>query len=66
MPTMTPKELIKLLEKNGWTKVKGNHGSHQKFVKAGAHVTIPVHSKDMPLGLWKAILKQAGLKDEKE
>lgn len=66
MPTMTPKELIKLLEKNGWTKVKGNHGSHQKLIKAGAHVTVPVHSKDMPLGLWKGILKQAGLKDEKE
>ncbi len=66
MPTMTPKELIKLLEKNGWTRVKGNHGSHQKLVKEGAHVTVPVHSRDMPLGLWKTILKQAGLEDKKE
>ena len=61
MPTMTPKEMIQLLEKNGW-KLVGGKGSHRKYAKNGIHVSIPVHAKDMPLGLWKNILKQAGLK----
>lgn len=60
---MTTRELVKLLEKNGWTKV-GQVGSHAKFVKPGAArpVMVPMHKGDLKTGLLMAILKQAGLR----
>ena len=63
MTVYTPKEIIKLIEKDGWYLV-GVEGSHHQFkhpVKKGK-VTIPVHSKDLKKGLVNSILKQAGLK----
>lgn len=34
MPTMKPKDLIRLLEKDGWEYVPSNGGSHPKYKKA--------------------------------
>ena len=60
--TMTGKELIKLLEKNGWT-VDRSKGSHCTLKKAGeGSVTVPVHTKELSDGLLKAILKRTGIK----
>lgn len=60
---MTPKELIKLLKKNGFQEV-GQSGSHIKFknMENQRTVIVPYHSKALKKGLEQAILKQAGLK----
>lgn len=60
---MSPKEIIKLLKKNGFQEVSQN-GSHIKLrnPETGRTVVIPYHSKDLKKGLEQAILKQAGLK----
>jgi predicted RNA binding protein YcfA (HicA-like mRNA interferase family) len=60
---LTPKQMIKLLEKNGFVEVSQN-GSHIKMRNNmnGIQVIVPYHSKTMKKGLEEAILKQAGLK----
>ena len=62
---MKVREIIELLEKDGWVKVV-QRGSHRQFkhpVKAGK-VTVPGNlSDDLPVGTQKSILRQAGLKN---
>lgn len=60
---ITPKEMIRLLKKNGFKEV-GQNGSHVKLknVKTGKQVIVPCHSRTMKKGLEQAILKEAGLK----
>ena len=60
---MTSKELIALLNKDGWT-LRGSKGSHHVFVHASkaGHLIVPHPKKDLGTGLVQKILKQAGLK----
>lgn len=59
---MKPRELIRLLEKEGFVFVRQS-GSHAVFKKAGHKIIIvPIHSKDIPTGTLLGILKDAGLK----
>lgn len=60
---MTPKQMVKLLKKNGFEIVSQN-GSHIKMrhTITGRQTEVPMHSKDLKKGLENAILKQAGLK----
>lgn len=60
---MTPKEMKKLLEENGFEVISQN-GSHMKLKnpQTGRTVIVPYHSKDLKKGMEQAILKQAGLK----
>jgi predicted RNA binding protein YcfA (HicA-like mRNA interferase family) len=56
------KELIKLIEADGWYHVRTN-GSHHHFKhpdKTGL-VTIPHPKSDLPKGTIKSIKRQAGL-----
>tara|TARA_R110002111_G_scaffold248087_1_gene311518 strand:+ start:561 stop:740 length:180 start_codon:yes stop_codon:yes gene_type:complete len=56
------KELIKLLEKDGFVFVRQS-GSHAIFKKSGNKIiVVPIHSKDIPTGTLNGILKDAGLK----
>ena len=58
-------EMIKLLEKNGFNRVKRtNGGSHQKMYNPITNATtiVPLHTKALGKGLETAILKQAKLK----
>lgn len=61
---MKTKEIIKLIEDDGWYEVRqtGSHRQYKHSSKKGL-VTIPVHrlSNDLPPGLEKSILKQAQL-----
>ena len=60
---MTPKEMIKLLESNGFECIRTN-GSH-KFYKnhqTNRMTTVPFHCKDLKKGTEQKILKDAGLK----
>ena len=60
---MSPKEMIKLLKKNGFSEI-GQNGSHVKLENPETKrtVIVPYHSKDLKKGMEQAILKQAGLK----
>lgn len=60
---MTPKEMVKLLKKNGFAETSQN-GSHVKMknTETGRQTIVPMHNKSLSKGLEQAILKQAGLK----
>ena len=59
--TMSGKELVILLKKNGWTEIR-IQGSHHIMEKNGNVETVPVHgNKDLPKGLLTSILKRTGL-----
>jgi len=60
---MTPKQMVKLLKKNGFEEVSQN-GSHLKLYNAETkkQVEVPMHSKDLKKGTEQGILKLAGLK----
>jgi len=62
LKSYSSKELIKLIQDDGWYIVN-TVGSHQQFkhpTKKG-RVTIPHPKKDLPINTVKSILKQAGL-----
>ena len=56
--------MMRLLEKNGFVKVKSPDGSHQNFYnpETGRKTTVPMHGEELGKGLEQKILKQAGLK----
>lgn len=60
---MTPREMIKFLEKNGFVQLRQD-GSHKFFEnkKTNRRTSVPYHSKSLGKGLESKILKQAGLK----
>lgn len=59
----TPKRLVKLLIENGFvfTRQNGSHAIFRNDTKA-KKVVVPMHSKDIPKGTLRAILKDAGIK----
>jgi predicted RNA binding protein YcfA (HicA-like mRNA interferase family) len=60
---MNSRNIIKLLEKDGWkiVAIKGSHYQYKQLIKPG-RVTVPHPKKDLPKGTVLSILKQAGLK----
>jgi predicted RNA binding protein YcfA (HicA-like mRNA interferase family) len=61
---MKVKEVIRLLEKDGWY-VARTKGSHRQFKHATKTGTVTVSGKlsvDVPPGTLNSMLKQAGLK----
>ena len=60
---MNSKDIIKMLERDGWVMVRVS-GSHHHFrhpSKQGT-VTVPHPKKEMKKGTYNSILKQSGLK----
>ena len=57
---MTAKDLVKVLEKNGFIFVS-QKGSHLKLRRGPMIIIVPMHKGDLKTGLERAILKQAGL-----
>lgn len=59
---MKPKEVCKILIKNGWLPVR-QVGSHKIFKKDNNPNTIavPFHNKDIPIGTLNAIFKRQDL-----
>ena len=60
---VTPKELLKVLKKDGWyvDRIRGSH--HMlKHTSKGGRVTVPVHKEDLTPKTLHTILKQAGIK----
>jgi predicted RNA binding protein YcfA (HicA-like mRNA interferase family) len=62
------RDLVRLLESNGWT-LKATKGSHRQFLHPakGMVVTVPGQlGKDVPIGTLKAILRSASLDIKQE
>jgi predicted RNA binding protein YcfA (HicA-like mRNA interferase family) len=66
LPVLKPREVIAALLRAGFY-VHHQKGSHARLLhrtRLDLHVTIPIHSKDIPPSLLKhRILKQANLSD---
>ena len=63
---MKVREVIKMIEKDGWylVKTKGDHRQFKHSIKLG-RVTISGNlGRDMPPGTLNSVLKQAGLKGQ--
>jgi predicted RNA binding protein YcfA (HicA-like mRNA interferase family) len=63
---MKVKEVVKLIEKDGWFLVR-TRGSHRQFhhqTKPGTVTIAGKESIDMPVGTLNSVLKQAGLKKD--
>lgn len=60
---MKPKEMMQLLESNGFELIRVN-GSHHFFEnkETNKRVVVPAHAKDLKKGTEQRILKDAGLK----
>lgn len=60
---MNSKEIIKQLEKDGWS-LRGTKGSHHVYThpEKSGHISVPHPKKDLGIGLTNKLLKQAGLK----
>ena len=66
MKQVSGKELIKVLERHGWTLLRV-HGSHHVYGKRGSTVrlSVPVHgNRPLKTGLAKHLLKMAGLSED--
>jgi predicted RNA binding protein YcfA (HicA-like mRNA interferase family) len=61
---MKVKEIIKLIEKDGWFQVrqKGSHRQFNHLVKKGTVTVAGKPADDLARGTEKSILTQAGLK----
>ena len=62
LPTFTAKEIIKLLLHRGFEldRVKGSHHVFIHPVRRN-RVVVPMHNRDLPIGTFFSILKQAGI-----
>jgi len=62
MKSYSSREIIKLLENNGWYlfEVRGDHYQFKHPVKKGK-ITVTHPKKDVPIGTVKQIFKQSGI-----
>jgi predicted RNA binding protein YcfA (HicA-like mRNA interferase family) len=58
------RQLVRLLEDDGWIEVrqKGSHRQFRHATKAGTVTVAGKPSADVPIGTLNSVLKQAGLK----
>ncbi|MEE9258340.1 MAG: type II toxin-antitoxin system HicA family toxin [Nitrospinaceae bacterium] len=61
---MKTRELLRILEKDGWYQVKSKGHVQYKHDSKPGRVTVPGHTT-LKKGTVRSILKQAGLLDEK-
>lgn len=64
-PRLTVREVIRLLEADGWYLVatKGSHRQYKHMVKAGRVTVAGKPSEEVAPGTLNSILKQSGLKE---
>jgi predicted RNA binding protein YcfA (HicA-like mRNA interferase family) len=62
LPALRPVEVVRALERGGW-QVHRQRGSHVSMHKEGVAflVTVPLHRHDLPRGILRGIIKDAGL-----
>ena len=61
---MKVREVIKLIEKDGWflVRIRGSHRQFHHHLKTGTVTVAGKESIEMPVGTLNSVLKQAGLK----
>ena len=66
LPSFKPREIEKILLKNGFF-LKRQAGSHRIFYnpKTERLVVVPFHSREIPRGTLKSIIRQSDLPEEK-
>jgi len=62
LPSLTPREVIKILEKDGFM-LDHSTGSHRVYYnpESKRRVVVPFHRKDLPKGTLLTILKHSGV-----
>ena len=62
MKAYSSREIVKILEKDGWyiARVKGDHHQFKHHTKKGS-VTVPHPKKNIPIKTVKSIFNQAGI-----
>lgn len=61
MKSYKPKEIIQILERNGFA-LSRTRGSHHMFRHPdGRKTVVPLHNKDLPKGTLMTIIKQSGI-----
>ncbi|MGI8441055.1 MAG: type II toxin-antitoxin system HicA family toxin [Thermoleophilaceae bacterium] len=65
LPTVRPRQLIRVLEQKGW-RLQRTKGSHHHFVHPDNPkiASVPVHAKDLKRGLLSGLLKDTGISRE--
>ena len=63
LPSVKPNEIVSILSKIGFYKVR-QKGSHLQMKRGNLLVTVPMHSGDLNPGTLKSILRQTKLNDE--
>ncbi len=66
MKSVSGKGFAKILEKRGWTLLRGQ-GSHHIYGKSGNEVrlSVPIHkNQTLKIGFLKHLLKQSGLTEQ--
>jgi predicted RNA binding protein YcfA (HicA-like mRNA interferase family) len=66
LPVVKPRELLRALQRSGFY-VHHHTGSHARLLhvsRSELRVTVPIHSKDIPKGTLRHILRQAQLTPE--
>jgi len=63
LPSLTPKEVVKALEKAGFTVVRVK-GSHYQLKKGNLLVTVPMHGGDLSKTTLRSVLRQAKMRAE--
>jgi len=65
LPSLNPKDIINILEKNGFVldRIKGSHHIYY-HPESKRRVVMPFHKKDLPKGTLIEILRQAGFRKD--
>ena len=66
LPVLKAKEVVRALLRGGFY-IHHQTGSHARLLhrtRPEVRVTVPIHSKDIPVSLLKRILRQASLTEE--
>ncbi|KKP92506.1 MAG: hypothetical protein UR98_C0024G0002 [Parcubacteria group bacterium GW2011_GWA1_36_12] len=63
MKSFKPRQIIKVLERKGFSFVR-QKGSHRLYKKGDLKVTVPYHNKDLKRGTLKSILHHADITDK--
>jgi predicted RNA binding protein YcfA (HicA-like mRNA interferase family) len=62
LPTLRPRAVIQVLERNGFyiRRQSGSHVQLYHHTDPARFVTVPYHNKDLPIGTLKSIIARAG------
>lgn len=60
LPSLKSREVLSILFSLGFEKLRTS-GSHIRLRKGNNLVTVPYHTRDIPVGTLRSIIRQAGL-----